>query len=59
MAIITAVAQCMAPIGQVVYGFMFEIFSIKVYLPTLFVSLIIIVIAIVTKESLRNERETY
>ncbi|WP_439741593.1 MFS transporter [Bacillus pseudomycoides] len=58
MAIITAVAQCMAPIGQVIYGFMFEIFSIKVYLPILFISLIMIVIAIVTKGILRNEGET-
>ncbi len=33
MAIITAVSQCMAPIGQVVYGFMFEKFSMKIYLP--------------------------
>ncbi|MFJ8526457.1 MFS transporter [Bacillus sp. NPDC094106] len=58
MAIITAVAQCMAPIGQVIYGFMFETFSIKVYLPILFISFIMIVIAIVTKRILRNEGET-
>ncbi|PFA22618.1 MFS transporter [Bacillus cereus] len=58
MAIITAVAQCMAPIGQVIYGFMFEIFSVKVYLPILFVSFIMIVIAVVTKRILRNEGET-
>ncbi|PEE41479.1 MFS transporter [Bacillus pseudomycoides] len=58
MAIITAVAQCMAPIGQAIYGIMFEAFNIKVYLPTLFVSLIMIVIAILTKRLLRNESET-
>lgn len=55
MAIITAVAQCMAPIGQVIYGFIFETFSIKIYLPILFVSFIMIVIAIVTKRILRKE----
>ncbi|MGG0239659.1 MFS transporter [Bacillus rhizoplanae] len=55
MAIITAVAQCMAPIGQVIYGLIFETFSIKIYLPILFVSFIMIVIAIVTKRILRKE----
>ncbi|MEI4828122.1 MFS transporter [Bacillus sp. FJAT-53711] len=55
MAIITAIAQCMAPIGQVIYGFIFETFSIKVYLPILFVSFIMIVIAIVTRRILRKE----
>lgn len=58
MAIITAVAQCMAPIGQVIYGFMFETFSMKVYVPILLISFIMIVIAIVTKRILRNEGET-
>ena len=42
MAIITAVSQCMAPIGQVVYGFMFEKFSMKIYLPILAISFIMI-----------------
>ncbi|WP_142408669.1 MFS transporter [Bacillus cereus] len=55
MAIITAVSQCMAPIGQVVYGFMFEGFSTKIYLPILAISFIMILIAIVTKKILRNE----
>ncbi|EEL76403.1 MFS transporter [Bacillus cereus] len=55
MAIITAVSQCMAPIGQVVYGFMFEGFSTKIYLPILVISFIMIIIAVVTKKILRNE----
>ncbi|SHK91119.1 Predicted arabinose efflux permease, MFS family [Bacillus sp. bc15] len=55
MAIITAVSQCMAPIGQVVYGFMFEGFSAKIYLPIFAISFIMILIAIVTKKILRNE----
>ncbi|AZR77252.1 MFS transporter [Bacillus cereus] len=55
MAIITAVSQCMAPIGQVVYGFMFEGFSTKIYLPIFAISFIMILIAIVTKKILRNE----
>ncbi|PFM06605.1 MFS transporter [Bacillus cereus] len=55
MAIITAVSQCMAPIGQVVYGFMFEKFSMKIYLPILAISFIMILIAVVTKKILSNE----
>ncbi|EPF11761.1 ABC transporter permease [Bacillus cereus BAG1O-3] len=55
MAIITAVSQCMAPIGQVVYGFMFEGFSAEIYLPIFAISFIMILIAIVTKKILRNE----
>ncbi|MEH7433747.1 MFS transporter [Bacillus thuringiensis] len=55
MAIITAVSQCMAPIGQVVYGLMFEGFSAEIYLPIFAISFIMILIAIVTKKILRNE----
>ncbi|WP_142337905.1 MFS transporter [Bacillus thuringiensis] len=55
MAIITAVSQCMAPIGQVVYGFMFEGFSSKIYLPIFAISFIMIIIAVVTKKILSNE----
>lgn len=55
MAIITAVSQCMAPIGQIVYGFMFEGFSLKIYLPILCISFILIILAFVTKKILGNE----
>ena len=55
MAIIAAVSQCMAPIGQVVYGFMFEGFSTKIYLPIFSISFIMTIIAILTKKILRNE----
>ncbi|PEC70385.1 MFS transporter [Bacillus thuringiensis] len=55
MAIITAVSQCMAPIGQVVYGFMFEGFSAEIYLPIFAISFIMIIIAVVTKKILSNE----
>ncbi|WP_035436659.1 MFS transporter [Bacillus pseudomycoides] len=57
MAIIMAVAQCMAPVGQVIYGVIFEAFSIKVYLPTLIVSIVMIVMAVIVKRALRNEGE--
>ncbi|MDF9579821.1 MFS transporter, partial [Bacillus paranthracis] len=55
MAIITAVSQCMVPIGQVIYGFMFEEFSMKIYLPILVISFIMLLIAVVTKKILSNE----
>ncbi|TEA47302.1 MFS transporter [Bacillus sp. BH2] len=55
MAIITAVSQCMVPIGQVIYGFMFEKFSMKIYLPILAISFIMILLAVVTKKILSNE----
>lgn len=58
MAIITAVAQCMAPVGQIIYGVIFEAFSIRIYLPTLLVSIAMILMAAVTKKILRNEGET-
>ncbi|HDX9579081.1 TPA: MFS transporter [Bacillus pseudomycoides] len=58
MAIIMAVAQCMAPVGQVIYGVIFEVFSIKVYIPILFMSMVMITIAFTTKRVLRNEKET-
>ncbi|SFI25648.1 Predicted arabinose efflux permease, MFS family [Bacillus sp. 71mf] len=57
MAIITAVSQCMAPVGQVIYGVIFEAFSIKVYIPILFVSIAMIVMTVVVKMVLRNEGE--
>ncbi|MGG1876533.1 MFS transporter [Paenibacillus cisolokensis] len=37
MAIITAVSQCAAPVGQVLFGLAFEQFSSRVYVPTFFV----------------------
>lgn len=45
MAIIMAVSQCAAPIGQVIYGFSFEAFHASVYLPVLFISAVLLVVA--------------
>lgn len=55
MAIIMAVAQCVAPLGQIIYGVVFEAFSATLYLPILAVSLIMFVIAVVTQRILKNE----
>lgn len=57
MAIIMAVAQCAAPIGQVIYGIAFETFSASVYLPVLFISAVLLVVAVVTQRGLKNEGE--
>lgn len=57
MAIITAVSQCASPIGQIIYGFFFEGLSNAVYLPTLFVSVAMLIMAGMSKRILKNEEE--
>jgi MFS family permease len=56
MAIITAAAQCAAPVGQVMYGVFFGVFSSAVYLPTLFASAAMFVMALVVQRLFRNEK---
>ncbi|MEB2279725.1 MFS transporter [Lysinibacillus xylanilyticus] len=56
MAIIIAVSQCMAPIGQILYGLLFEAFSVKVYVPILMISIAMVLMAIATKRILRFEK---
>lgn len=58
MAIIMAVSQCAAPIGQVIYGFSFEAFHASVYLPVLFISAVLLVVAGITQRRLKNEDVT-
>lgn len=55
MAIITAVAQCAAPVGQILYGALFEAFSLSVYFPTLMMFAIMLLISAAAKVMLRNE----
>lgn len=57
MAIIMAVAQCAAPLGQILYGVIFKSFSAALYLPVLVVSLIMLVIAFISQQILRKEGE--
>jgi len=57
MAIITAVSQCAAPVGQMIYGIFFGAFSAAVYLPTIFVSIAMLAIAGMSQRTLRNEVE--
>lgn len=49
MAIVMAVAQCAAPLGQMVYGLVFESFGNMLYLPIFSVSLIMLIIAIISR----------
>lgn len=55
MSIITAVATCMLPLGQVLYGFSFEIFKGYEYIPTLFSSASMLIVTIFVKNILKNE----
>lgn len=58
MAIITAAAQCAAPIGQIACGFLFEAFRKAEYIPTLILSALTLLIAVWARAMLRNEEET-
>lgn len=55
MAIIIAVAQCAALLGQVIYGIIFESFSDMLYFPILAVSLLMFVIAFVARRMFASE----
>lgn len=54
MAIIMAISQCMVPIGQVIYGVVFETFSMHIYLPILFIGLLMVLMAVVTNRLWKN-----
>lgn len=55
MAIIMAVAGCAAPIGQVIYGVVFESFSDVLYFPILAISLLMLVITFATRRMFSTE----
>jgi hypothetical protein len=55
MAIIQAVAQCAAPIGQMAYGCMFKRFDSAVYVPLLIAGTLTAGIAVLGKLTLRKE----
>lgn len=54
MAIIMAVSQCVAPLGQVIYGVVFETFRTRIYQPILLISIILFVVAAITQLIKRN-----
>jgi MFS family permease len=55
MAIIMAVSQCAAPIGQIIYGFIFEAFSKAAYVPALLACVVTMLIAVMARTMLRNK----
>jgi MFS family permease len=55
MAIIMAAAQCAAPVGQALYGVVFEAFQTSVWLPVLLVCAAMLTLAAFTRQSMKNE----
>ncbi len=58
MAIIMAVSQCAAPLGQAMYGFAFEAFKSATYVPILLACLFTYVIALVAKHILKEQKKS-
>lgn len=56
MAIVMAVAQCAAPLGQAMYGFAFERFHTAVYIPVLLACLSTVLIAFAARAMLKDHR---
>ncbi len=48
MAIMMAVSQCMAPIGQMGYGLLFETFRVNIFIPILTICMMMLLLAILT-----------
>ena len=57
MAIITAVAQCAAPLGQILYGIVFETWGAQIFIPTFFVGTLTLLLGILTRRLLKCEEE--
>lgn len=55
MAIMMAVSQCMAPLGQMGYGVLFEFFQANIYIPVLMISVCVLLLAFVTRRIWRLE----
>jgi len=55
MAIMMAVSQCMAPLGQMGYGLLFEFFQANIYIPVFIISVCVLLLAFVTKRIWRLE----
>ena len=57
MAITTAASQCMTPVGQALYGVLFRTFNSALYIPLVCISMATVLLAVITKLSLGNEKE--
>lgn len=49
MAVITAVSQCAAPVGQLVYGFLFQRFQGTLYITTFLIGVLMLAVSMGTK----------
>lgn len=58
MAILIAVAQCAAPVGQLLYGQLFELYKYETYIVVAFMFISVIILALIAKKFLKNEGET-
>lgn len=58
MAIITAVSQCAAPLGQILYGVIFEKWSAQVFIPTFLVGIMTLLLGVLTWYLLKCEEVT-
>lgn len=58
MATITAVSQCVAPVGQIMHGKLFEVFSSRVYIPIVCMFIIMLLISILAKYLYKNESKS-
>ncbi|MDR1753821.1 MAG: MFS transporter [Eubacterium sp.] len=56
MAIIFAAANCTSPVGQVIYGAVFENFKTNVWIPVLAIGAVLFLAAIATQRILKNEQ---
>lgn len=57
MAIITAAAQCAAPLGQILYGAVFETWGGQVFIPTFSVGIVTLLLGNLTRLLLKHEEE--
>lgn len=58
MAIITAVSQCAAPLGQILYGVIFEKWGTQVFIPTFLVGIMTLLLGVLTWYLLKYEEVT-
>ena len=57
MAIILTISQCAAPIGQLVYGSLFETFSMEVYIPAIGAAVFTFILGVIAKVILADKNE--
>jgi|GEM_PF-6769665 len=55
MAIMMAVSQLAAPLGQIIYGVIFKAFSREIYIPTFIVFGAVLLLSLLTRFILKNE----